>query len=325
MRDAVPEETGSQPVLFVFSAGDSGSGSDDGANGNADSILSPATAKNVITVGAIEQSRGITNLVTGYHGDTNPQALWQPMTDTSSQVAGYSSRGNVGIETEGTFGRFKPDVVAPGSFVVSTRSQQWDERAYYNPTNTSFNEIDNVFLDTNAINYYKLSVPVNAVGVVIQIVPNNFSPVPFPTNLSIFVSLNDFPDPANSGTYDFVTTDNEVSIPPESGGNISGIQSLQGLGFEYAVLNTNSFPVYYNIDVFVMTTNDIGDYFQVLSNLNQSIGTCNPANTDPVRIIVTKPARACRRRTCRVCWRCWRIISRINCNSRPARRCSRRC
>ena len=115
------------------------------------------------------------------------------MTDTGSQVAGYSSRGNVGILTEGTYGRFKPDVVAPGTFVVSTRSEQWDELAYYNPTNTSFNEIDNVFLATNAINYYKLSIPVNAVGVVIQIATNNLSPAPFPTNLSVFVSLNNFP------------------------------------------------------------------------------------------------------------------------------------
>jgi subtilisin-like proprotein convertase family protein len=278
VRDALPEVTGSQPVLFVFSAGNSGNGNDGGANGNADSILSPATAKNVITVGAIEQPRGITNTVIGYHGDTNPEALWEPMTDTASQVASYSSRGNVGILTEGTYGRFKPDVVAPGSFVISTRSEQWDELAYYNPTNTSFNEIDNVFLSTNAINYYKLSIPVNAVGVVIQIVPNNLSPVPFPTNLSIFVSLNNFPDPANPGTYDIVKPDNEVSIPPDSGGSILGIQSLQGSGFEYAVWNTNSFPVYYNVHVFVMTTNNIGDYFQVLSNLNKSIGEFNPNN-----------------------------------------------
>jgi glucuronoarabinoxylan endo-1,4-beta-xylanase len=276
VRDALPLVTGSQPVLFVFSAGNSGNGSDNGANGNADSILSPATAKNVITVGALEQPRGITNLVTGYQGDTNPVAYWATMTDTASQVARYSSRGNVGVLTEGTFGRFKPDVVAPGSFVVSTRSQQWDELAYYNPTNTSFSEIDNVFLSTNAINYYRLSISANTVGVVIQIVPNELSPVPFPTNLSLFVSLNNYPNPTNPATYDFVTTDDEVSIPPDSGGNIPGIQSLRGLSFEYAVWNTNSFPVYYNVDVYVMTTNNVGDYFQVWSNLNDSIGSGPP-------------------------------------------------
>ena len=35
-----------------------------GGGGNPDTILSPATAKNVITVGALEQLRYITNIVT---------------------------------------------------------------------------------------------------------------------------------------------------------------------------------------------------------------------------------------------------------------------
>ena len=82
VRDALPEVTGSQPVLFVFSAGNAGGGSDDGTGGNGDTILSPATAKNVITVGAVEQYRNITNLVTGYYGNTNPQAVWQGETST---------------------------------------------------------------------------------------------------------------------------------------------------------------------------------------------------------------------------------------------------
>ena len=104
-----------------------------GGGGNSDTILSPATAKNVVTVGALEQLRNITNVVTNLLGE--PTTPWAGMTDSSNQVAGYSSRGNVGIGFEGTYGRFKPDVVAPGTFVVSTRSEQWDEEAYYNPTN----------------------------------------------------------------------------------------------------------------------------------------------------------------------------------------------
>lgn len=113
VRDAVPEVTGPQPVLFVFSAGNSGGGNNYGVGGSSDSIVSPATAKNVITVGALEQLRNITT--NGY----------QEATDSSGQVAWYSSCGNVGVGTEGTYGRFKPDVVAPGSFTVSTRSSQW--------------------------------------------------------------------------------------------------------------------------------------------------------------------------------------------------------
>ena len=64
VRDALPKVTGSQPVLFVFAAGNGGGGNDNGGGGNGDTILSPATAKNVITVGALEQLRNITNIVT---------------------------------------------------------------------------------------------------------------------------------------------------------------------------------------------------------------------------------------------------------------------
>ncbi len=282
VRDAVPEKPGSQPVLFVFSAGDSGGGDDSGANGNADTILSPATAKNVITVGALEQSRNITNLVTGYYGNTNPQAVWQGETDTgyspfgnsvSPQVAGFSSRGNVGVLTEGTYGRFKPDVVAPGTFVVSTRSQQWDELAYYNPTNYGYNTVSNQNVPPNSLKTYNLSVSANVVGVFITIETNIYSPFPFPTNLPIYVRQANFP---TTNIYDFVTWSNGVAIPPNSGGSIAGIGSIQNGGFYYAVGNTNNFPVNYDLTVEVISTNELGDYFEVLSNLNDSIGP--PAN-----------------------------------------------
>ena len=59
VRDALPFVTGSQPVLFVFAAGNAGDGRDsaDFGGGIADSIESPATAKNVITVGALQEDR----------------------------------------------------------------------------------------------------------------------------------------------------------------------------------------------------------------------------------------------------------------------------
>ena len=64
VRDALPLVSGAQPLLYVFSAGDGGQGMDDGTGGTADSIQSPATAKNVITVGAYESLRKITNSIT---------------------------------------------------------------------------------------------------------------------------------------------------------------------------------------------------------------------------------------------------------------------
>jgi subtilisin-like proprotein convertase family protein len=283
VRDALPEVTGSQPVLFVFAAGNDGdigrnggNGDDDGGGGTPDTISSPGTAKDVITVGALEQLRNITNTYTPL-GSSNQVAAWKAGTDSSSQVAGYSSRGNVGIGTEGTYGRFKPDVVAPGTFVVSTRSQQWDERAYYNPTNVYDNVATYQFVDTNAPTYYNFPFVVqnNAVQVSIQVQSDSLSPNPFPSNMPVYVSLNNYPDPATPGTYDFVTMKDNVTIPPDGGpGYLQSIINNLG-GFNFAVADSTNFPVEYDLDAEMVTTNDLGNYYNVLSNLNNTLGPAN--------------------------------------------------
>ncbi len=157
VRDALPDQSGSQPMLYVFSAGNSGFGGDNGQGGDFDSVNSPGNAKNVITVGALELARNLTNSIITMVTNTNQVQvvvtvvvgstvrrpdLWPSqltnaslsfstnfpfagLTDSDHQVASFSSRGNVGIGTEGDNGRFKPDVVAPGTFVISTRSAQW--------------------------------------------------------------------------------------------------------------------------------------------------------------------------------------------------------
>ena len=264
VRDALPETMGSQPVLFVFAAGNDGGGNNDGGGGSPDTVLSPGTAKNVITVGALEQLRNITNEVVGLDGTTN--AEWSTATDSRFQVAGYSARGNVGIGTEGTYGRFKPDVVAPGTFVVSTRSTQWDAAAYYNPTNYYFNNFTGQVVETNTLNYYNLSVPGNAVGVKITIVANANSPVPFPM-LPIYVKHSGPPTPTSN---DFVTTSNSVSIPPDGGPGY--LATNQNSGFSYAVGNSTNFAVSYDLITEITLTNDLGNYYQVLSNLNNTLG-----------------------------------------------------
>jgi subtilisin-like proprotein convertase family protein len=266
VRDALPLVTGSQPVLFVFAAGNDGGGDDNGGGGDPDTILSPGTAKDVITVGALEQLRSITNSVTNLDGTVSTP--WEDGTSSDNEVAGYSARGNVGIGTEGDFGRFKPDVVAPGSFVVSTRSSEWDQLAYYNPTNTTFNGYFGQLVDPNTLNYYAITVPANAVGVNIYIVPNAASSSPFPTNLPIYVSKTGFP---TTTVNDFVTDNNQVSIPPNSGGAITGIQSIQNGTFNFAVGNNTNSPVNYDIITSITTTNDLGNYYQVLSNLNGTL------------------------------------------------------
>ena len=119
-----------QPVATARS-GDNGNG------GNADTIDSPATAKNVVTVGALEQYRNITNEVTLLDGTTN-NPIWQGRTDSSSEVASYSSRGNVGVQTEGTYGRFKPDVVAPGTWIASLRSVFANDDNAWSPISANY-------------------------------------------------------------------------------------------------------------------------------------------------------------------------------------------
>lgn len=276
-RDALPQVTGSQPVLFVFAAGNDGAGSDDGGASDAgisDSITSPGTAKNVITVGALEQPRNITNIVTVVsNGATNTYEQWSAATDTGSQVAGYSSRGNVGIETEGTYGRFKPDVVAPGTFVVSTRSSMWDTNTYYNnPTN--YDDAPNYpktfqTLSPNSSASYVALVPDTAVGIYIQIVPNIQSATPLP-NLPLYLSLSQYGPGA--GTNDIYSDSNSVSIPPATGGAITGIGVMQGNVFFIGVSNNTSQAANYDLDIVFATTNNVGDYDQVLEGLNNQIG-----------------------------------------------------
>ena len=118
----------------------------------------------MIKVGELELLRDISNIVTDLNGICN--AVWQERRRIPAMKwRDTSARGNVGIGTEGDFGRFKPDVVAPGSFVVSARSAQWDTNAYYNLTNVTFNESDGQVVDPNTLNYYPITVPANAVTV----------------------------------------------------------------------------------------------------------------------------------------------------------------
>ncbi|MSU58758.1 MAG: hypothetical protein EXS35_11410 [Pedosphaera sp.] len=268
VRDALPGVTGSQPVLFVFAAGNDGRGTDTGLSGDADSIDSPGTAKNVITVGAIELARNITNKVWFTNGGTNccTNTPWAGMTSADNQVASFSSRGNVGIGIEGDSGRFKPDVVAPGTFVVSTRSSQWDEKAYYNPTNHTITSFSLQTAAGTNLNYYSRFVPNNAVALHITV----FSGADMP----IYV----WPGTDPSATpFSFVRT-NEVIAPPDNGANFGP----RGTTWWWAVGNATATETnIYTVQVDLTTTNDNGNYFEVLSNLNNSINGAAVSGTPP--------------------------------------------
>ncbi len=109
----------------VVSAGNDGTDADGDGKINAMSVTPPATAKNAIAVGATESLRPVFHTETygGWWPDDYPVAPFRkaPMANDPEQVVAFSSRG----PTED--GRFKPDIVAPGTFILSTRSRRIPE------------------------------------------------------------------------------------------------------------------------------------------------------------------------------------------------------
>ncbi len=98
VRDAQSGVGGLQQLTVVFAAGNDGSASN--------TVSSPATAKNVITVGAGENVR---QTGTDGCGITNAGA------DSANDVISFSSRGPV--NSAGGDGRIKPDIMAPGTHI----------------------------------------------------------------------------------------------------------------------------------------------------------------------------------------------------------------
>jgi serine protease AprX len=106
----------------LVAAGNDGTDDDGDGKINPMSVTSPGTAKNCITVGACENRRPAFNGETygRWCPDDYPVAPFRnnPMADDSDTVVAFSSRGPT------RDGRVKPDVVAPGTFILSTRSTQ---------------------------------------------------------------------------------------------------------------------------------------------------------------------------------------------------------
>lgn len=107
-------------MCILVAAGNDGSDADGDGTINLGSVTSPATAKNCITVGASENlRRGFDSEAYGdwWPGDyPAPPYKGAPMADDPDQVVAFSSRGPT------TDGRVKPEVVAPGTWVLSTKS-----------------------------------------------------------------------------------------------------------------------------------------------------------------------------------------------------------
>ena len=115
--------------LVLVAAGNSGTDSNT-TDGVIDpmSVASPATAKNCLTVGASENYR-----TTGGYSTTTWGSAWpddypttpisadyisRPMSNNVQGLAAFSSRGPCND------GRIKPDIVAPGTDIISTRTRK---------------------------------------------------------------------------------------------------------------------------------------------------------------------------------------------------------
>lgn len=154
---------GHRDMLITFSAGNEGADANNDGVVDNDSIGSPATAKNVLTVGASENDRQgnyqcDTGLAYVSHdttyqsgqtcssmggqnalgtpgqrwGFTTPPISTDPTAGNSGQMAAFSSRGPTDD------GRIKPDVVAPGTWILSTYSGKYRE-GYGDPINPKNN------------------------------------------------------------------------------------------------------------------------------------------------------------------------------------------
>ena len=107
-------------MLILFAAGNEGV--DNNSNGviDLDSLSSPGTAKNVLTVGASENNRSAIPYTYGvFFGYPASPISSDLMANNVNGMAAFSSRGPTND------GRIKPDIVAPGTFIASTRSQKW--------------------------------------------------------------------------------------------------------------------------------------------------------------------------------------------------------
>ncbi|MBP66440.1 MAG: hypothetical protein CMA67_04190, partial [Euryarchaeota archaeon] len=118
-------------MTILFSAGNSGEDTTP-KNGEIDfdSLGNPATAKNVFTVGASENDR---TTFTGVWGSSYGSPISSDkLADNTSGMAAFSSRGPVDD------GRIKPDISAPGTFILSTKSRSTTDTgwAVYNSSYT---------------------------------------------------------------------------------------------------------------------------------------------------------------------------------------------
>lgn len=114
-----------QDLLIVFAAGNSGVDMDKDGRIDSNSLGIPATAKNALTVGASENLLAVGGIQKKVGELKTAKEHWpaapiteSTMSDNTHGIAMFSSRGPT------SDGRTKPDIMAPGTNILSVRSQQ---------------------------------------------------------------------------------------------------------------------------------------------------------------------------------------------------------
>jgi subtilisin family serine protease len=119
-------------LVVLFASGNAG------ADGDGDGVVDPkslsphATAKNAIAVGACENLRDMSTPWGNFSAFPSDPIQGDRMADNPSGMAAFSSRGPTAD------GRIKPDIVAPGTWILSARSHASGAGTLWGPYNSDY-------------------------------------------------------------------------------------------------------------------------------------------------------------------------------------------
>lgn len=238
-------------MLILFSAGNSGKDSNGDGVIDQGSIGSPGNAKNCLTVGASENERGenfgISPYLTWGSGSwisffpANPITS-DYMASNREGMAAFSSRGPTDD------GRIKPDIVAPGTFIASTRSSQ--------ASGTGWGLIDNNYVYMGGTS---MSTPVTAgAATLVRQYYTDIEKLTSPSAALIKATLI-------NGAYDM--TPGQYIETQEIAGRPDYSQGWGRVDVENSLFPQNSVTLKYHDNV---RLNDTGDSWSVTYSVNYS-------------------------------------------------------